>query len=148
MEHENQIVFLVFFANVVCKLACLIRITDVDKYKIVVGKTFILKNLDHVEVISKIPVFKVNTKSVFRQSAIEETNSLGFSPDEVSDLKLININLYLSNPAPVVVQAPTIQGTELLSLLQFSNADHKNLGASQYVEVNYEIYLGYKKVFD
>ena len=133
MEHNNQIFYLILFSNFATRLCILMRNTDVDRNKIKVGKSYMLKNVDYKETIAGIPVFKITSKTIFRESGFNETDPKKFESEEVLSLKQIEIKTYYDEATTPDIQSPREFG-RILSLLEFCNFNPKQL-TNQYVEV-------------
>lgn len=139
LTHEQEVFFLVLFANLTCKFAVLMRNTHQTANKIVNGKTFSLKNMTHQESVGTIEVFKVSDKSCFRESKLAENDPQTFSPDEIALLKQIQIAEYYNVVDLVVpVVLPQIASAVNLTLSQHSLMNSRDIREDQFVEVGYQ----------
>lgn len=138
LEETEQACFLVLLANVYCKIAVIMNNDDFKRFKLKDHEVFIMKNLDFVEKVSDVPVFKVAQKTVIRESRVNKNiEALAFSTDEVNHLKTIDVENYLAgnvvdNSPPREVPAYE----EIMSLYQYCSSIPSKLQPSQQVEVN------------
>ena len=139
---------IIFLSRSESKLCILMTNTDVQKFGMDIGKTFLIRNLDYMKNFEDIPMFKVHQSSSFRPSAISLEDTRDFTPDEINGLKSIDLSdikleTISTNCGELVHKrldssSGSSSGTRkklLLSLNEFLEMKPQDIGKDQYVEV-------------
>ena len=103
--------------------------------KLEISKTYLVKNLTHVITQSGVPAFKSTVKTVFKKSSLENEDTQDFSEEEDTHLKSLDTTPFYVDPAPMAEVHQPGTSTDILSLLQFTQLNPRDIRPNQFVEV-------------
>ena len=146
--YQNQVIEIVFMASIASKLCLVMRNTDKERYKVAENVTFFAQNLDHMQSIDEIALFKIasSSKTILKPSKKKETNALVFTEAELEISDAIDISQYINLDEQVpTLPTPTVNVTvttsPVLSLYEFLLKNPKEIKKDQVVEVKIGIHL-------